>query len=1190
MPQNLSSRRSLLFERLETRRLLAAGDLATGFGSGGLATFVLDTEASSQGILDLVVTDTGLIYAAAFSLSGDGSSRDDYILRLTDDGQLDSAFSGDGVLLLANDADSAPIVDLALTPDDNLLVARNTGTGGDVIRVLAGGTVDEGFAGDGSLELGYAPQIAIDGDVFLAAGNPAGSRDAAVVEIFTFNNGQPTVDETLDLFARDPELLDFDVVDLQFAPDDETGTDFYLLGDVRQVDFSLGPSGKPPRSTLLAFEADGDASSSFGGGEAFVSFGSTDVFSSVGLNFDNEGEPVVSIGEDDAINRIVRYGDDGSVNLNRDFRFEGPVDFGTLNELQFAGVDAGGNLVLAGYSGDASDGGTNAAAARILPSGIGDPDFDTGGDGFGDEVGSRLYDLGSDGDVVTAATFDDNGDLLVAGRRTDFFAEINDAFIAKIDLGSTPPPPPPGPDFATVDNNTLVITGTIDDDTITVDLENADLVVRLNGNAMSFSFGSVNAIEVTADAGNDSVTIDSVLSTPTTLRGDEGDDTLTSAQGDDLILGGSGDDSIDGQRGNDDLRGNDGNDTLLGGLGQDVLEGDAGNDLLDGEGGDDDERGGDGNDTLLASGGDDFLDGGDGIDVADYSNRDDAVILRPGLDQASGSAGEDDRLATDIEIFLGGDGNDLIDLANVDGATALGNFGRDTLIGSPGDDTLDGGDLDDVLRPSGGRDLYLGGDGQDTLDLASLDDGITLDLTDTGDNFTTEIGTGRVEGIDLVIGTDKADTFTAANTTVELQGGGGDDTFRIESVGPVTLVGGNGFDTVDFSALPSLDLTSNSDLQVRSDVESLIGTSGDDVIDMSSATGPMTLRGGLGNDRLIGGDFDDVLFGGEGDDTLIAGAGNDRLYGLTGNDVLEGGDGRDSLRSGEGADLLDGGDDNDLLLPGNSSDENDTVSGGDGGDIVHFRESNQNISISRGEQVLSTSTLVEDDVEVALGGDGDDSIAGFLRAEGGPGNDLLIGLANGGSALLGGDGDDTLSGTGDTGNFLDGGPGDDDLTSGEADDTLAAGQGSDTLVDTGGVNDLTFQNADGPVELDLRDTDNVLTSGTFGSISGLFANVLGSRFGDALIGDDNRNWLGGLDGDDTLVGNAFPDVLVGGDGADSLIGGGGPDLFLAADEDEDTIIFDGNRTDVGLFDDDDNRTGLVRRAADMDDLERLLDL
>ncbi len=67
-------------------------------------------------------------------------------------------------------------------------------------------------------------------------------------------------------------------------------------------------------------------------------------------------------------------------------------------------------------------------------------------------------------------------------------------------------------------------------------------------------------------------------------------------------------------------------------------------------------------------------------------------------------------------------------------------------------------------------------------------------------------------------------------------------------------------------------------------------------------------------------------------------------------------------------------------------------------------------------------------------------------------------------------------------------------------------------------------------------------------------------------------------------------MLVGGDGADSLIGGGGPDLFLAADEDEDTIIFDGNRTDVGLFDDDDNRTGLVRRAADMDDLERLLDL
>jgi Ca2+-binding RTX toxin-like protein len=93
-----------------------------------------------------------------------------------------------------------------------------------------------------------------------------------------------------------------------------------------------------------------------------------------------------------------------------------------------------------------------------------------------------------------------------------------------------------------------------------------------------------------------------------TLRGGEGNDSLTGSNLDDLLVGGGGDDAITGYSGNDELRGDGGNDQLNGNDGDDLIVGGLGSDSF---------VGGTGNDRFEAVDGvaDAVLSGGAGVDT-----------------------------------------------------------------------------------------------------------------------------------------------------------------------------------------------------------------------------------------------------------------------------------------------------------------------------------------------------------------------------------------------------------------------------------------------------------------------------------------------------------------------------------------------------------------------------------------------
>jgi glucose/arabinose dehydrogenase/Ca2+-binding RTX toxin-like protein len=150
---------------------------------------------------------------------------------------------------------------------------------------------------------------------------------------------------------------------------------------------------------------------------------------------------------------------------------------------------------------------------------------------------------------------------------------------------------------------------------------------------------------------------------------------------------------------------------------------------------------------------------------------------------------------------------------------------------------------------------------------------LSLDLGDVADDVVL-VGTSAadilavgVKGASFNVDTDLDVTFSPLPSSIELVGGGGDDT--------LTARGGYGSGQIFL--------------------------------------GRAVLRGDDGDDVVSGSNLDDLIAGGSGADTVDGNSGDDTALGEGGNDVLRGQDGNDRLVGGPGADSMLGGNGDDVL-------------------------------------------------------------------------------------------------------------------------------------------------------------------------------------------------------------------------------------------------------------------------------------
>ena len=436
--------------------------------------------------------------------------------------------------------------------------------------------------------------------------------------------------------------------------------------------------------------------------------------------------------------------------------------------------------------------------------------------------------------------------------------------------------------------------------------------------------GAAGTVRVLADGNANVLDFTGVtfVGTNVMIDGEYGNDTITGTAGADMIAGGAGDDRLDGADGGDTYRvtGNEasgwasfqGYDTYVdtGSTGIDRVAAvgagdvdlgvrgwvDTGIEVIDG-------TGAAGTVRVLGTGSNEVLDFrgttvvGDNVVLwANYGN--DTLYGTAGADIIAGAAGDD--------LLDGGEGGDTYRVTGNEagGWSSFHHFDRYADTGTAGVDrvvALGGGDVDigvqgwtdtgiEEVDASGaaGRVRLLGTGGQDVMDFSAtrlVGPNLVIDASWGNDTVIGSAGDDRISGSmgdDWFDGGEGSDTYLVSGVTTDgWRGFMGYDAWHDSGTTGVDTLRASGAGDVDVG-IASLDETSGIDVIDVTGVAGttrLLGTSGDDVIDLSLIE--------VVGERVVidAGHGSDVIWGSAGDDLILAGYGADSLAGGTGDDT-----------------------------------------------------------------------------------------------------------------------------------------------------------------------------------------------------------------------------------------------------------------------------------------------------------------
>ncbi len=127
------------------------------------------------------------------------------------------------------------------------------------------------------------------------------------------------------------------------------------------------------------------------------------------------------------------------------------------------------------------------------------------------------------------------------------------------------------------------------------------------------------------------------------------------------------------------------------------------------------------------------------------------------------------------------------------------------------------------------------------------------------------------------------------------------------------------------------------------------------------------------------------------------------------------------------------------------------------------------------------------------------------------------------------------------------------VNAGDGWDIVVSGFGDDTINGGNGYDQVSYIDATGAVTVYLEYTGRDVGGGRGADHLTSVEDLVGSRFSDRLVGDDQGNYFWGGNGWDFLKGQGGNDWLHGQDGSDRLLGGEGADM-LDGGEDDDVLL------------------------------------
>lgn len=325
----------------------------------------------------------------------------------------------------------------------------------------------------------------------------------------------------------------------------------------------------------------------------------------------------------------------------------------------------------------------------------------------------------------------------------------------------------------------------------------------------------------------------------------------------------------------------------------DILKGDDKDNIIIGNGG---------NDTLIGMGGNNTLIGGNGGNVTasyEYATNGIVVNLANSVEQveANGFGGKD--TLKNIQTIIGSNYDDLFVTAN-GSMTIYGGAGND-IFKINGDTTsravIHGESGNNIYIAGKGYNTYIGGMDNDTVDYSLATSAININLKTQRAYSNGFGGTDQLVGINGIIATNFDDHLTLNdNTDYKISTGNGND-YIIVGKGSMNnhYDGGVGIDTLDYSNVSSnIDVSLQNNIankngseqngkygqDIIENIENIVGSAFDDVIEGNAENNKITLGGG----------FNNIIYGSLGNDEIIAKAGgtNTLDYSRYSNNVGQG--------------------------------------------------------------------------------------------------------------------------------------------------------------------------------------------------------------------------------------------------------------------------------------------------------------
>jgi Ca2+-binding RTX toxin-like protein len=132
------------------------------------------------------------------------------------------------------------------------------------------------------------------------------------------------------------------------------------------------------------------------------------------------------------------------------------------------------------------------------------------------------------------------------------------------------------------------------------------------------------------------------------------------------------------------------------------------------------------------------------------------------------------------------------------------------------------------------------------------------------------------------------------------------------------------------------------------------------------------------------------------------------------------------------------------------------------------------------------------------------------------------------------------------------------------DNLLGSGSFADVFNGNGGADHVTYGLSAAGVTADLAGIE-AATGEAAGDVFNSIEHLIGSDFGDRLLGDGLDNTIKGISGDDQLFGRNGSDTLLGGSGNDVLNGGSGNDTLDGGPDGIDELSYQGTMIGIAVF-------------------------